>query len=115
MEKWVIYIIWIGILIIPIALIVTGLILWQKTPKLNKVFGYRTSKTLSNEETWTTANKFWGMLSFIIGIIDLIILIPTLILTIPDKYWISLVVFGVVAIASFVVPIVLVERKLKTV
>ncbi|MGI6782033.1 MAG: SdpI family protein [Acholeplasmataceae bacterium] len=113
MEKWVIMLIWISILIVPVIFIIMGLILWKKTPKPNTILGYRNKKTLSNDKIWYYANQLYGIIAVIAGIIDLLILIPMLILSIPNHLLALLIVFLIVITASIVIPILIVEREIK--
>lgn len=70
---------WIFILIcdllIPCIMVGFGSYFSKKAPKkMNKTFGYRTSMSMKNRETWEFAHKHIGTLWFWLG---LIILIPS--------------------------------------
>ena len=68
-------------LLIPIMMIGFGLIMWKHTPKdINYIFGYRTTRSMKNEDTWRFAHEYCGRLWWRIG---LIMLISTAIVHIP--------------------------------
>ena len=59
---------------IPLIMIVVGIILFLMPPKkINSFYGYRTRRSMQNNETWIFANKFSGKIMFFVGIILLII------------------------------------------
>ena len=67
MENW-----WIcfGIsLIIPAVLALAGLLSWKHCPKkINSLVGYRTARSMKNEETWRYANETCGKFFFRTGL-----------------------------------------------
>lgn len=68
-------------LIIPIILIIAGRMMWKHCPqKINAIYGYRTTRSMKNMDTWKFAHDFCGRLWWKIGWISLIpsgvILIP---------------------------------------
>lgn len=68
-------------LLIPIMMIWFGRIMWKHTPKdINYIFGYRTTRSMKNEDTWRFAHEYCGRLWWKIG---LIMLIPTVLVHIP--------------------------------
>ena len=68
-------------LLIPIMMIGFGLIMWKHTPKdINYIFGYRTTRSMKNDDTWKFAHEYCGRLWCMLG---LIMLIPTVIVHIP--------------------------------
>lgn len=113
MEKWTIAIIWGAVLATPLAICITAFILWLKTPKQNKFFGYRTKKTLNSEELWVIANKLWGKISAILSLISIIVFIPILYYTIPNKYIIGISVFIPLILLLILIPIIVVEVAVK--
>ena len=49
------------VLLIPFTMIFFGWLLFRKTPKeINYVYGYRTKRSMMNEETWRFANQYFG-------------------------------------------------------
>lgn len=68
-------------LLIPIMMIGFGRIMWKHTPKdINYIFGYRTTRSMKNEDTWRFAHEYCGRLWWRMG---LIMLIPTVLVHIP--------------------------------
>lgn len=67
--------------LIPITMIIAGRFLWRHYPKdINSVIGYRTKRSMRNEETWKFGNEYLGRLWYRIG---LIILLPSILVLIP--------------------------------
>ena len=67
-------------LLIPCAMIGFGKLFLNKTPKnINYTFGYRTTMSMKNQDTWQFAHKYCGRLWFIGGLILLpVSIIPLL-------------------------------------
>ena len=56
-------------IIIPIIMIVSGITFFLIPPKkINSFYGYRTRRSMQNNETWEFAHKFSGKIMFIVGI-----------------------------------------------
>lgn len=113
MEKWAILLLWIVILLIPAMMSVLGIIVLVKKPKQNRVFGYRTKKTLSDEKTWELANKLWGKCALICGLLTSIMLIPILYYTIPQYFITGCVISATLIVIANVIPIIIVEVKIR--
>ena len=48
------------VLLIPLTMIFFGWLLCRKTPKeINYIYGYRTKRSMMNEETWRFANQYF--------------------------------------------------------
>ncbi len=61
-------------LIIPSVMLCCGLFMWKRPPrKINAFIGYRTTKSMKNEETWKYAHNFCGKLWSAIGAATLMI------------------------------------------
>ena len=68
-------------LLIPVIMLVFGIIMYKHAPKnINYIFGYRTSRSMKNDDTWKFAHEYSGRLWWRLG---LIMLIPTVIVHIP--------------------------------
>ncbi len=68
-------------LLIPIMMFCFGRIMWKHTPKdINYIFGYRTIRSMKNDDTWKFAHEHCGRLWWKIG---LIMLVPTVLVHIP--------------------------------
>ena len=62
--------IFIMVLLIPLTMIFFGWLLFRKTPKeINYVYGYRTKRSMMNEETWRFANQYFGKVWYLCGLI----------------------------------------------
>ncbi len=65
----------------PILMIAAGRLMWKHYPKdINSAIGYRTKRSMRNEETWKFGNEYCGRLWFRIG---MVILIPSITILIP--------------------------------
>ncbi len=68
---------WIGMfltdLLIPVMMIVAGWMMWKHPPKrINSWYGYRTERSMKNEDTWKFAHDYCGRLWWKLGWILLI-------------------------------------------
>lgn len=55
-------------LLIPVVMIAFGKLFMNKTPgNINHIFGYRSSMSMKNKDTWDFAHKYCGRLWFLIG------------------------------------------------
>ena len=104
-------------LLIPLLMLVTGLIFSRWTPKsINYLFGYRTRRSMINQETWAFANRTMGRIWITWG---LILLIPSILVLYilknradsKQESWI--VVLTLVQLAALILSIFPVERALK--
>lgn len=67
MENW--WICFAMSLIIPAVLALAGLLSWKRCPKrINGLVGYRTARSMKNEETWRFANETCGKFFFWTGL-----------------------------------------------
>ncbi|MBF1133282.1 MAG: SdpI family protein, partial [Dialister invisus] len=58
------------VLLIPLTMLFFGWLLFRKTPKeINYVYGYRTKRSMMNEETWRFANQYFGKVWYLCGLI----------------------------------------------
>lgn len=61
-------------LIVPVLMICAGRVMWKHPPKtINSIYGYRTSRSMKNMDTWKFAHDYCGRLWWKIGWIMLII------------------------------------------
>ena len=68
-------------LIIPIAMVICGRMMWKHCPKhMNSMSGYRTTRSMKNMDTWKFANDYCGRLWWKIG---WIMIIPSALIHIP--------------------------------
>ena len=55
-------------LIIPIAMVIGGRMMWKHCPKnINSMSGYRTTRSMKNMDTWKFANDYCGRIWWKIG------------------------------------------------
>ena len=70
-------------LLIPLTMIGFGRYFMKNTPKeINAVFGYRTSMSMKNKDTWEFAHKYCGRIWYVCGFILLPITVAALLLVI---------------------------------
>ena len=70
-------------LLIPLTMIGFGRYFMKNTPKeINAVFGYRTSMSMKNKDTWEFAHKYCGRIWYVCGFILLPITVVSLLLVI---------------------------------
>ena len=68
-------------LIIPVLAIIAGRMMWKHCPsEINGFIGYRTNRSMKNDDTWKFAHSFCGKLWWIIG---WILLFPSGLIQIP--------------------------------
>lgn len=104
-------------LLIPGILIAIGSVARHSAPKkINPVYGYRTSMSTKNKDTWEFANRHFGRLSWKWGWITLVIsCVPMLAVIFASENVVSIV--GTVVVTLQLIPILgmipVVERALK--
>lgn len=65
-------------LLIPAVMIVAGWMMWKRCPqKINRIYGYRTERSMKNADTWRFAHDLCGRLWWKIG---WVVLIPSAVL-----------------------------------
>ena len=104
-------------LLMPVTLLLFGLYFRNKAPKnINIVFGYRTSRSMKNMDTWEFAHRYCGRIWCILG---LVILLPTVLAQIPFFHS-SEDIIGIVGLiilalqtTTLITPIFLTEAALK--
>lgn len=74
-------------IIVPFITIFTGWFMWKRPPKeINRIIGYRTKRSMYNNDTWKFAHNFCGKLWWIMGWIILGISVAVLIPFIHSTY-----------------------------
>ncbi|MCR4955629.1 MAG: SdpI family protein [Lachnospiraceae bacterium] len=69
--------------IIPMLMIVLGRWMWKHYPKkINGLMGYRTKRSMKNEETWRFGNQYCGQLWYKLG---LIMVVPSILILVPFR------------------------------
>ena len=80
MKNWFIMI---GIdSLIPLLMMLFGWLLEHKMPRKNAIYGYRTSMSMKNNDTWVFANRYCGKLWIKCGLILLFISVILMLLVI---------------------------------
>ena len=104
-------------LLVPLLMIIFGRIMYNHAPKsINGVYGYRTSMSMKNEDTWKFAHDYCGRLWYKIG---LIMLIPSVLVQLPfvksstDTIGIMTVVLETVQICVMIASIFPTEKALR--
>ena len=70
-------------LLVPLLMVVFGRIMYKHTPKtINGVYGYRTSMSMKNEDTWEFAHKYCGKVWYVCGMVMLPITVIFMLLVI---------------------------------
>lgn len=86
-------------IIIPVITIITGWFMWKRPPKeINRIIGYRTQRSMKNDDTWKFAHNFCGKLWWLMGWIILGLSVVVLIPFFNSTYFI----IGIVVIISAV-------------
>ncbi|NLZ93964.1 MAG: SdpI family protein [Firmicutes bacterium] len=104
-------------LLIPVSMIVFGRLFIRSAPKkINSVFGYRTSMSMKNKETWEFAHHYCGKLWYAIGWPMLIITFGIMLLLINEPTGVIGSVGAVLSVVQIIImlgTIIPVERALK--
>jgi len=102
---------------IPILILVIGYLMFEYPPKkINWFIGYRTRKSMKNEDDWKFANQYCGKLWIKTGLIMLVMTLILFVLFYLNiiKYTENLLaIFVLVQVAIIVFPIFIVESKIK--
>lgn len=56
------FLIFAGVVAVPLVSLVMGIILWLNPPNRNAFFGFRTKLSMSGDELWYTAQRYCGRL-----------------------------------------------------
>lgn len=109
--------IYIMTLLIPLLMLATGLVSSRRTPKsINYLIGYRTRRSMINQETWNFANRTMGRIWITWS---LLLLIPSILVLFFLKTRVEqnletwIVVLTLVQLAVLILSIIPVERALK--
>lgn len=104
-------------LILPFTYMILGYIFWKNPPKsINSICGYRTTRAMKNQETWTFANQFAGRTFLRLGVVcTLISLIAIIIIAQLNEniFGISIVILVLLQTVSIAYVINKTEQELK--
>ena len=105
------------VLLIPLIVIICGIMMQKRCPKnINHIFGYRTSRSMKNMDTWKFAHEYCGRLWWRLGII---LIVPSVLVLIPfyassdDVIGVVGTVIALVQCALLFIPILQTESALK--
>ena len=105
------------IYIIPLMIIIVGYLMYKYPPKkINWIVGYRTPKSMQNEKSWKLANMLCGRLWIYTGLVLFAMSLVISILEYAKLIVITETILAIVVLIQVVIiilPIFLVERKLK--
>lgn len=100
------------LLMVPIITLITGYLMYRHTPKsINGLVGYRTSRSMINQDTWNFANKYCASLWIKLGIITTVI--SFLIYLLFDVNEIVSIVIVLIQTFLLLLSIIPVEKALK--
>jgi len=106
-------------LLVPLTLVFAGLMQWKYCPKeINRLYGYRTRRAMTNTDTWIFAHEHSGKLMFKMG---LIMVLPSVLVYIPfcaspeAVVEIVCVVLCCLQLVTLVIPIISTEVALRRV
>ena len=111
------YLMLLVILILPLLMVGFGLLLMKNPPKqINSFYGYRTKRSMKNQDTWDFAHLYFGKLWLVCGLVSIpAFLIPICLVLGKSEQVISmtsLIVLGLQVILLFAT-IIATERALK--
>lgn len=113
---------WVFMLIVdmtvPLIMIVFGILFLKKPPKnINELFGYRTTMSMKNIDTWDFAHKYCGRLWLRLGLALMPLSVIAMIFVIGDEESAATAAVGsavcVVQIVALMVSIIPTENALK--
>ena len=114
---WLWWFLFVCNLLIPAVMIIGGGLMWKSSPKnINRVYGYRTARSMKNMDTWEFAHRYIGRLWWIIGWVSVV---TTVLAQLPfigsndDKVSIVSCVILTVQMIALVVTVILTEMALK--
>ncbi|MGN0341171.1 MAG: SdpI family protein [Roseburia sp.] len=104
-------------LLIPLLMIISGYLMYKHTPKkINGVYGYRTTRSMKNMDTWKFAHDYCGQIWMKAGII---LLIPTIVIQLPFIHssdgviGVMTLLIMTVQLVVLILPVYFVEKALK--
>lgn len=105
------------VLLIPIIMLGVGKYFIKKAPKeINYIFGYRTSMSMKNKETWEFAHNYCGKLWFKYGLVLLPLTVILMLFAIGKNEDVIGTLGGIICVVQLIplfVSIVFTERALK--
>jgi len=98
-------------------MIVCGM-LWRKNPPktINKVYGYRTTRSMKSKESWDFAHKYFGRIWFKLGLVLAVFTVIILFMfknSSDNTLVIAVVILMIIQMIALIVPIIPTEMALK--
>ncbi len=60
-------------LLVPLTMLIAGHLMWKRPPhEINGLMGYRTTRSMKNQDTWDFANRYCGRLWWRLGWLTLL-------------------------------------------
>ena len=104
-------------LLIPVIMLVFGWIFRRQAPKkINVWYGYRSARSMKNEDTWVFAHQHIGRTWMLVGVVLLVVsVIPMIAVYGKDDDTVSVVslVLTVIQLIPLIVSLIPTERALK--
>ncbi len=103
-------------LLIPIIIIILGFVFRNVSTKINYIYGYRTARSMRNQDTWEFANRYSGLINIRMGIIFAIIGLVISLLTYNKSdvvQGVTLVIWVTIETIGIIATIPPVEKELK--
>ena len=102
-------------IILGIISILTGFIMFKFPPKrINMLYGYRTKKSISTQETWDYSQKYAANIMMKLGIIVVLLSVVVSLFSIPQKVIPFIIITGIaIGVLSLISVIFITEHQLK--
>ena len=105
------------VLLVPLIMLFFGLYFKNKSPKeINSLFGYRTTMSMKNKDTWEFAHHYCGRLWLVLGMIMLPLSVIPMLFFINQDIDVVGIAGGIIEIIQIIVlliPIYSTEKALK--
>jgi len=87
---------WFGILLYGLPMVILGVLYKLKPPKkINRIYGYRTQRSMKNQEVWDYANKIGAQMIINVGVVTMISGLIPLFWDWPHAHFIPLTVLSI--------------------
>lgn len=104
---------WISDLLIPVVVTAIGVLFRYRPPRrINSLYGYRTHRSMASQQAWDMAHREYGGLCLRVGpaLIAFVVIAKLLVPLAPEILSLTLLPFS---LAALIVPIFVMERRLK--
>ena len=104
-------------LIIPSMMILIGYLMFKHPPKkINWFVGYRTRKSMKNNDSWKFANQYCGKIWFELGLIMLFVCILLMVLVYLKLFFLTETIISIIIlfqVCIIIIPLFVIEKKIK--